>query len=84
MTTAVLGGAAEVVTLSGAKLSVKVPPGTQPGQKLRLRGHGLPAPGAADDRGDLYVTIELRVPTTLSPEARTHYEALHALETAPK
>ncbi len=81
VTTAALGGVAEVVTLSGAKLSVKVPPGTQPGQKLRLRGHGLPAPGAPDDRGDLYVTVEVRVPTTLSTDARTHYEALRALET---
>ncbi len=80
VTTAVLGGAAEVVTLSGAKLSVKVPAGTQPGQKLRLRGHGLPAPGAPDDRGDLYATIEVRVPTTLSAEAQTHYEALRALD----
>ncbi len=84
VTTAVLGGAAEVVTLSGAKLSVRIPPGTQPGQKLRLRGHGLPAPGAADDRGDLFVTIEVRVPTTLSPEARAGYEALRALDTTEK
>ncbi|HUU34547.1 MAG TPA: J domain-containing protein [Vicinamibacterales bacterium] len=82
VTTAVLGGTAEVVTLSGAKLSVKVPPGTQAGQKLRLRGHGLPAPGAPDDRGDLYVTVDVRLPTTLSTEAKTHYEALRALETS--
>lgn len=81
VTTAVLGGTAEVVTLSGARLAVKVPAGTQPGQKLRLRGHGLPAAGAPDDRGDLFVTVEMRVPTTLSPEATTHYEALRALET---
>ncbi len=81
VTTAVLGGSAEVVTLSGTKLSVKIPPGTQPGQKLRLRGHGLPAPGAPDDRGDLYATVEVRIPTALSPDATTHYEALRALET---
>ena len=82
VTTAALGGMAEVVTLGGTKLSVKVPAGTQPGQKLRLRGHGLPAPGAPDDRGDLYVTVEVRVPTALSPEAKAHYEALRALETS--
>jgi curved DNA-binding protein len=80
VTTAALGGMAEVVTLGGTKLSVKVPAGTQPGQKLRLRGHGLPAPGAPDDRGDLYVTVEVRVPTALSAEAKEHYEALRALE----
>ena len=82
VTTAVLGGATEVITLSGAKLSVKVPAGTQSGQKLRLRGHGLPAPGAPDERGDLYVTVDVRVPTALSPEAKTHYEAIRALETS--
>ncbi|MFN7978025.1 MAG: J domain-containing protein [Vicinamibacterales bacterium] len=79
VTTAVLGGNAEVPTLTGSRLTVKVPPGTQPGQRLRLKGHGLPAPGAPDDRGDLFAKIEVRVPTTLSPEARTHYEALRGL-----
>lgn len=79
VTTAVLGGTADVPTLSGSRLTVKVPPGTQSGQRLRLKGHGLPAPGAPDDRGDLFAKIEVRVPTTLSAEARTHYEALRAL-----
>lgn len=82
LTTAVLGGSAEVTTLAGSRLTVKVPPGTQPGQRLRLRGHGLPAAGAADDRGDLFARIEIRVPTTLSAEARVHYEALQALDGA--
>jgi curved DNA-binding protein len=78
--TAVLGGPVEVVTLSGSRLTVKVPQGTQPGQKLRVKGHGLPSPGAPDDRGDLYVAIGIRVPTTLSEQARSHYEALRRLE----
>lgn len=80
LTTAVLGGSAEVVTLSGSRLTVKLPPGTQPGQRLRLRGHGLPSPGAADDRGDLFAKVEVRVPATLTDEQKTHYEALRVLE----
>jgi DnaJ-class molecular chaperone len=80
--TAVLGGTVDVVTLAGSRLSVKVPPGSQPGQRLRLRGHGLPSPGAPDDRGDLYVTLAVRVPSSLSPEARAHYEALRTLAAA--
>lgn len=80
VTTAVLGGPAEVATLSGSRLTVKVPPGTQPGQRLRLKGHGLPAPGAADDRGDLFARVEVRVPTALDDETRGHYEALQRLE----
>jgi curved DNA-binding protein len=80
VTTAALGGPVEVTTLGGNRLTVKVPPGTQPGQRLRLRGHGLPAPGDANDRGDLFARIEVRVPTALAPEAKAHYEALQALE----
>lgn len=80
LTTAVLGGPVEVTTLSGSRLTMKLPPGTQPGQRLRLKGHGLPAPGAPDDRGDLFARIEVRVPATLDDEARAHYEALRALE----
>ena len=57
MSTAVLGGTVDVVTLSGSRLTLKVPAGTQPGQRLRVKGHGLPAPGAPDDRGDLYVAV---------------------------
>jgi curved DNA-binding protein len=78
--TAALGGALDVVTLAGAKLTVKVPAGLQPGQRLRLKGHGLPAPGAPDDRGDLFVVVGVRVPTNLSAEARAHYEALRGLD----
>lgn len=80
LTTAVLGGPAEVVTLSGSRLTVKVPAGTQPGQRLRLKGHGLPSPGSPSDRGDLFARVEVRVPTALSAEAQTHYEALRQLE----
>lgn len=80
LTTAVLGGTAEVTTLSGSRLTVKIPAGSQSGQRLRLKGHGLPAPGAPADRGDLFAKLEIRVPTTLSSEEKTHYEALRALE----
>lgn len=80
LTTAVLGGSVEVVTITGSRLQVKVPAGTQPGQRLRVRGHGLPSPGAAEDRGDLFVTVEVRIPTSVSAAARTHYEALRRLD----
>ena len=45
-----------------------------------MKGHGLPAPGARDDRGDLYVAVVVRVPTDLPAEMRAHYEALRGLE----
>jgi curved DNA-binding protein len=85
LTTAVLGGEVEVTTLGGKSLRLKIPPTTQNGQVLRLRGHGLPAPGAANQFGDLYATVDVQLPRQLSSEQRTHFEALARLEngTAP-
>jgi DnaJ-class molecular chaperone len=52
---------------------------------FRLKGHGMPSLGrAAGDHGDLYATVEVRVPSTVSPEERTHYEALAELERRKK
>jgi DnaJ-class molecular chaperone len=80
VTTAVLGGETEVATLAGSTLRLKVPAMSQAGRIFRLRGHGMPTPGKPDERGDLYATLEIRIPTALTDEARVHYEALRALE----
>jgi DnaJ-class molecular chaperone len=80
VTAAVLGGETEVVTLSGGTLRLKVPPMSQAGRVFRLKGHGMPSPANPGARGDLYATLEVRIPPSLSPEARAHYEALRALE----
>ncbi len=80
VTTAVLGGEASVTTLSGGTLRLKIPALSQTGRVFRLKGHGMPSPGKPDDRGDLYATLEVRIPDPLSDEARAHYEALQALE----
>jgi len=73
---AVLGGEVDVATPEHKTLRLKLPAGTQSGQKFRLRGHGLPSVGKADERGDLYASVEVEVPKTLSDEERKHYEAL--------
>jgi DnaJ-class molecular chaperone len=73
---AVLGGEVDVVTPDAKTLRLKIPPGTQSNQRFRLRGHGLPSVGKADERGDLYANVDVDVPKTLSDEERTHYEAL--------
>jgi curved DNA-binding protein len=80
VTTAVLGGEADVPTVDGSHLRLKVPPATQNGQVLRLKGHGMPAVGRQDDRGDLYATVEVRLPRSLTPEQRRLYETLKGLE----
>ncbi|HXG88195.1 MAG TPA: J domain-containing protein [Vicinamibacterales bacterium] len=82
ITTAVLGGEVDVPTLPGRSLRLKVPQTTQNGQLFRLRGHGLPKAGAAagEDTGDLYATVDIGVPQTLSDEQKKHYEALAELD----
>ena len=86
VTTAVLGGEAEVQTLSGKPARLRIPPLTQNGQVFRLKGYGMPAVGKTEDKekGDLYARVEVQLPTQLTDEERTHYEALAKREAAAK
>ena len=63
LTTAVLGGEAEVTTLGGKALRLKIPATTQNGQVFRLKGHGMPTVGKPDERGDLYATVDVQLPS---------------------
>jgi curved DNA-binding protein len=80
LTTAVLGGEADVQTLGGKALRLKVPAGTQNGQVFRLKGQGMPAVGKPGETGDLYATADVQLPRTLTPEQRQHFEELRKLE----
>ena len=53
---------------------VKVPPGSRADSKLRLKGKGLPT--AAGGRGDLFYTLQIVMPTSLTDEDRKLYEQL--------
>jgi DnaJ-class molecular chaperone len=79
VTTAVLGGEAQVPTIPGS-VRLKIPEGTQNAQVFRLKGHGMPKVGKPDDRGDLYATVDVQLPRTLNKSQREHYEALAKLE----
>jgi curved DNA-binding protein len=79
VTTAVLGGEANVPTITGS-VRLKIPETTQNGQVFRLKGHGMPAVGKPDDRGDLYAMAEIQLPRSLTKEQRQHYDALAQLE----
>jgi curved DNA-binding protein len=79
VTTAVLGGEAQVPTITGA-VRLKIPETTQTGQVFRLKGHGMPVVGKADTRGDLYATVDVQLPRSLTAEQRAHYEALAKLD----
>ncbi len=71
---AALGADIEVPTLDG-RVKLRVPPGTDGGSRLRLRGKGIPATrgGAA---GDLYVQVRIRVPRDPDDETRAALEKL--------
>jgi DnaJ-class molecular chaperone len=70
---AVLGANISVPTLNGP-VSIKVPPGTQNGQKLRVRGRGLPDRGGAN--GDLLVTTRVELPQRVTEAERELWEQL--------
>ena len=70
---AALGAEVEVPTLEG-RVTMKVPPGSKAGQKLRLAGKGLPRPGGG--AGDLYAVLSIAVPATLTDSERKLYEEL--------
>ena len=61
-------------------MRLKIPETTQSGQVFRLKGHGMPSVGKPDDKGDLYATVEIQLPRSLTKDQRQHYEALMKLE----
>jgi curved DNA-binding protein len=70
---AVLGASISVPTLDG-RVNIKIPPGTQNGQKLRVRGRGLPERGGGT--GDLIVETRVEVPNRISDSERKLWEQL--------
>ncbi len=74
--TAVLGGEADVTTPYG-DVRCKIKPGTQSGSKLRIRGKGVPVMGSSQKKGDLYASVQIKVPRNVSPKAA---EALRQYE----
>jgi molecular chaperone DnaJ len=76
---AVLGAEVGVPTLDGTSVTVRIPPGTPAGRVLRVRGKGVPRPDGS--RGNLLVTVEVAVPSSIGDEERAAVEALAAATT---
>jgi curved DNA-binding protein len=70
---AALGAQVEIPTLEG-RVTMKVPAGSQTGQRMRLAGKGLPKPGGGT--GDLYAVLALTVAPTLAEREKKLYEEL--------
>jgi curved DNA-binding protein len=76
VTTAVLGGEADVPTLGERPLRLRIPALTQNGQVFRLKGHGMPAVGKPAERGDLYATVAVALPRHVTAAEKALYEEL--------
>ncbi len=74
--TAILGGEADVPTLKGTTLRLKIPPETQNGRTFVLRGQGMPSLKSPGQYGDLYATVSVRLPTGLSSAERDLFRRL--------
>ncbi len=70
---AALGATVEVPLVDGT-VNLKIPSGTQSGQKLRLRGKGLSRKG--NERGDLFARVKIVIPGTLSPKEKDLFKEM--------
>ena len=77
---AVLGGTAQVRTLRG-QIELTLPPETQNGRRFRLAGQGMARLNDPEHRGDLYATVNVKLPSGLTDEQRSFFEQIRALET---
>jgi len=63
--TLIVGGEIEIETILGTVLALKIPPRTQPGTTMRIRGQGV---NSKTSNGDLMIKIQAEIPADISPE----------------
>jgi DnaJ-class molecular chaperone len=66
---AALGAKIEVPTVEG-KAQLRIPPGTQSGQKFRLRERGVPSLRNPEVRGDQFIEVQVTLPRVISEETK--------------
>ena len=76
--TALLGGQIDVSTIDKT-VKLTIPPETANGKQFRLRGLGMPNLKKSEERGNLYATIDVQLPTNLSEEEKELFEKLKSL-----
>ena len=77
---AALGAEVEIATING-KGRLKIPAGSRNGQRIRLKGKGMPKLGSPDRKGDLFVVVRPVMPEPIGNEERKLFERLRALRT---
>ncbi len=76
--TAVLGGEIRISS-PGGHVRLRIPPGTQSGSTIRLKGRGMPHLNNPKEYGDLYTRVMIQIPTELTPEEEDLFRKLAAL-----
>jgi curved DNA-binding protein len=77
--TMLLGGEVRVPVMGGKTVTLKVAPGSQNGRTQRISGQGMPRLRAPESRGDLFITLEVALPTQLSERERELVEELRGM-----
>ena len=75
---ALLGGETEVRSLDKT-VKLNIPPDTDNCKFFRLKGLGMPKLKAKDKRGDLYATVQIRLPKDLNQEEKHLFEQLREM-----
>lgn len=75
---AVLGGKIDVPTLTEGEFLLSIPPGTNSGRRLRLKGKGI-RNTRTGERGDLFAVVKITVPSEVSEESRSLFRQLAEL-----
>ena len=75
---AVLGGACPVEMIDGTSITVKFPP-LQDGQMIKVKGKGIYAGPTSEEKGDLFLSPRVAIPTNMSDEHKTIIEQLATL-----
>jgi molecular chaperone DnaJ len=86
LVTAALGGGFEVPTIDGGKTKVKVPEGTQSGQRFRLSSKGMPVL-RSKQLGDMYVQVVVETPQKLSKRQKEllgEFDKISSKDTQPE
>lgn len=76
---AILGASLKCPVIDG-EVTIKVPPGTQPAQVMRLKGNGAPRLGNPNNRGDHFLTVNIDIPKKISKDEEELIEKLKELQ----
>ncbi len=75
---AILGGTTTISSFGG-RIKIEIPPESQPGKVLKLKGQGMPNYNNPDQKGDLFIKLQVKLPTNLSEDEKKLFKELEQL-----